>query len=154
MGSRAYLGELMVFGGDILRSPTVKSQAEFIQHGTVNVLYHTVRVACLSLKIANFLHIGVDTRSLVRGALLHDYFLYDWHVHDGGHKLHGILHARRALANADRDFELNAIERDIIKKHMFPLNITPPRYIESFIVSLADKLCAIQETLFMKKARW
>ena len=37
------------------------------------------------------------------------------------------------------------IERDIIKRHMFPLNIRPPKYRESWIVCLADKICAVNE---------
>ena len=56
------------------------------------------------------------------------------------------FHAERALHNARRDFNLNFIERDIIRKHMFPLNITPPKFRESWIVTWADKLCAAEET--------
>ena len=48
--------------------------------------------------------------------------------------------------NADRDFGLNEIEKDIISKHMFPLTFMPPRYRESVLVTLADKWCAICET--------
>ena len=55
-------------------------------------------------------------RSLVRGALLHDYFLYDWHIPDESHKWHGVTHAGDALKNARRDFELNEIEQDMISK--------------------------------------
>jgi uncharacterized protein len=151
MDKMAYLGALMYYGGDILRSPTVKSQADFIQHGGVSILNHTVRVACLSLKIAQKLNILVDLRSLVRGALLHDYFLYDWHEHDKSHKLHGFRHARRAFENASRDFELNDVEKNIILRHMYPLTLVPPRYVESIIVSISDKLCALQEIFFMRK---
>ena len=85
----------------------------------------------------------IEEKSLVRGALLHDYFLYDWHT--GGDKLHGLHHAARALENAEKDFDLGDIERDIIKRHMFPLNIRPPKYRESWIVCLADKICAANE---------
>ena len=48
--------------------------------------------------------------------------------------------------NAERDFQLNAVERDMIVKHMFPLNLTPPRYRESILVCIADKICAVYET--------
>lgn len=81
------------------------------------------------------------------GALLHDYFLYDWHVPDKSHRWHGFFHAGKALANASRDFTLGKIERDMIASHMFPLNITLPRYRESVILCIADKLCATEETV-------
>ena len=50
------------------------------------------------------------------------------------------------MLNADRDFGLNEVEKDIISKHMFPLTIMPPRYRESVLVTLADKWCALCET--------
>lgn len=67
----------------------------------------------------------MDIRSLVRGALWHDYFLYDWHIPDESHKWHGVTHAGDALKKAMRDFELNEIEQDMIRKHMFPLESSP-----------------------------
>lgn len=56
---------------------------------------------------------------LIRGALLHDYFLYDWHNQLTPHHLHGFFHPGVALRNASMDVELTPIEHDIIKKHMF-----------------------------------
>ena len=70
-------------------------------------------------------------------ALLHDYFLYNWREHNGDHKLHGFYHARKAMENAERDFGLNPIEANIIHRHMFPLNPTPPKYRESVVVTCA-----------------
>ena len=78
-------------------------------------------------------------------ALLHDYFLYDWHDKDPSHRLHGFTHPRRALENAAADWELTDRERDIILHHMFPLTPLPPRSREAWLVCLADKLCAVQE---------
>ncbi len=46
-----------------------------------------------------------------------------------------------------RDFTLTDIEKDIIKKHMFPLTPIPPVHIESWIVCIADKICSAGETL-------
>lgn len=86
-------------------------------------------------------------RSLVRGALLHDYFLYDWHVPAKWHRLHGFHHAARAYRNAKRDFALNALEENMIRAHMFPLGIVVPRYRESWILWTADKICALRETI-------
>ncbi len=52
---------------------------EFIQHGDVTVYAHVTSVARASLSFAERLGragISVDRASLLRGALLHDYFLY------------------------------------------------------------------------------
>ena len=137
-------------GKSIILSPEAQAMKQFTQHGETTVFEHCVSVAKFSLLIAYFLErtlkVEVDKDSLVRGALLHDYFLYDWHVKDKSRRFHGFTHASVAAANASRDFELNDIERDIIAKHMFPLTPFPPMHREGFIVSLADKWCALAET--------
>lgn len=136
---------IRAYGSDIINSKYMDLQRRYIQHGNVSVFEHCLNVTHLSLCIAHVVPFKVDERSLVRGALLHDYFLYDWHIYDSSHKLHGFTHPKAALENASRDFILSQIERDIIIKHMFPLTINPPRYRETIIVSLADKICAILE---------
>lgn len=135
------------YGGDILASPGMQTEKRFLQHGATTVFAHSFAVACLCLYLARAFRLRVDRRALIRGALLHDYFLYDWHVRDPSHRLHGFFHPRRALENAERDFSLDPIERDVIARHMFPLTLTPPRYRESILVCCADKLCALCETL-------
>ena len=102
---------------------------EFIQHGDVTVYTHVTSVARTSLSVAERLGragISVDRASLLRGALLHDYFLYDWHDPDPSHRLHGFRHPYFALARAEEDFELTSRERNIIVRHMFPLVPVPP----------------------------
>lgn len=122
----------------------------FLQHGTCSVYKHSVSVAIASLEIARRFKLKVDYDSLVRGALLHDYFLYDWHDLKGFPCAHGFLHPYRALKNAQEDFELNACEKDIIAHHMFPLVPFPPATKEGWIVCLADKICAAQETVALR----
>lgn len=145
--------EIKSRGAEILRSEGMHAGRQFIQHGDVSVYEHCINVAFLSLYLARRFHLSVDRRSLIRGALLHDYFLYDWHEDDPSHRLHGFHHARRALENACRDFPLNEKEKDIIVKHMFPLNLRPPRYKESMLVCAADKCCALLETFGVEKLR-
>ncbi|MDO5344188.1 MAG: HD domain-containing protein [Lachnospiraceae bacterium] len=123
-------------------------EREHLQHGTTTVFEHSVHVAYVSLRFAEKFHIRVDTLALLRGALLHDYFLYDWHRPNHGHGLHGFTHPRTALENASKDFVLTEIEKNIIARHMFPLTFLPPTCREAWIVCLADKYCALQETLF------
>ena len=145
---------LWEYGGDILRSPTMARERTIPQHGSTTCFDHSVAVTLCSIRLAEKWGWDVDWRSLVRGALLHDYFLYDWHIKEKDRPLHGTHHARRAMANAQRDFGLNHIEKNMILAHMFPLNLTLPRYRESVLLCTADKLCAARETwqgVFRKK---
>lgn len=120
---------------------------EYRQHGRTTVYEHVLLVADLALRLSRRLRLKVDEASLIRGALLHDYFLYDWHVRDPERPLHGFYHPKAALKNASADFHLNPRERNIIRRHMFPLTLVPPTTKEGLLVCLADKLCALRETL-------
>lgn len=135
-------------GAAILKSTGMQKEKNFLQHGNVSVYDHSVAVAILCVWIAAHLPVKTDTNSLIRGALLHDYFLYDWHIPDKSHRLHGFHHAKFAHKNAQRDFSLNLIEENMILSHMFPLNMVLPRYKESVILCIADKVCAVRE-MFM-----
>lgn len=122
----------------------------FIQHGDVSVYRHVISVARASVAVARALErlgVRMDRASLVRGALLHDYFLYDWHDPDPSHRLHGFTHPSAALACAEQDFDLTARERNIISRHMFPLVPLPPTCREAWVVCMADKYCALCETV-------
>ena len=127
------------------RKNNVKGLSAFVHHGNATRYTHSVAVAYVSSKIADLLRIPCDKKSLIRGALLHDYFHYRWQDDPKKYRLHGFTHPKTALKNAEQDFRLTPIERDIIKKHMFPLTLRPPCYRESYLVSAADKICAVYE---------
>lgn len=148
-----YKEKLQLWGEDILASPRMQSEKLYLQHGTVSVYEHSIAVAGMCLFLADKFEIKVDERALVRGALLHDYFLYDWHVPDKSHRLHGFTHPLAALRNAEKEYVLGPIERDMILRHMFPLVPVPPRYRESVILCLADKICAARETVSLSRFR-
>lgn len=134
--------------GNLEEKGRLGEERNYLQHGSTTVYEHSVHVALASIFLAEWLHIRVDGPSLLRGALLHDYFLYDWHDPCPGHRLHGFTHPKTALQNASRDFNLTEIEKNIIARHMFPLTLVPPTCREAWIVCLADKYCALQETIF------
>lgn len=123
---------------------------DYMQHGKCSVYDHSLAVASTALRLSRRLHLKTDESALVRGALLHDYFLYDWHVRDRHRPLHGFYHPKAALQNARQDFELSDKEEDIIRRHMFPLTPVPPKTREGLLVCLADKICAVKETLHRK----
>lgn len=118
----------------------------FIQHGNTTCLWHSIAVAYYAYCFSQFFNIKCDEKSLIYGALLHDYFLYDWHIHDKFHRFHGFKHPKTALNNALKHYSLNKREIDIIKNHMFPLTLVPPHHRESILVNLSDKICSSLET--------
>ena len=135
---------------DILGSRNFNSTKGYIQHGDMTVNQHCLNVAKLSIAISEKLHIRCQKNEMIRGALLHDYFLYDWHIGDAKkpHNLHGFYHPGIALKNASQDYDLTPRERDIIEKHMWPLTLTKiPRCREAWIVTTADKWCSLLETV-------
>ena len=136
---------------ELSREGRIRKSRSFIQHGNTSVYEHSVRVAYYSLKAAEFLHLNGHRKELVRGALLHDYFLYDWHIPDkeNPHRLHGFYHPGVALRNASKEYELTEREKNIIRRHMWPLTVVPPRCREAWIVTTADKWCSFMETLHM-----
>lgn len=140
--------QIRVVMEEMLRYGRFQQESTCFQHGRTTVLDHSVHVAQTSLAFAKVCHLPVHETFLIRGALLHDYFLYDWHDKASAPSFHGICHPRIALNNAHQDFELNKIEENIILRHMFPLTPIPPLYLEAWVVCFADKCCALQETLF------
>lgn len=138
---------------DILQSSNFRQMKHYIQHGNMTVNDHVLSVTRYSIALDDILHAHSDRKALIRGSLLHDYFLYDWHIPDAehSHRLHGFYHPGIALRNAMKEYDLTARERDIIKKHMWPLTVVPPMCREAWIVTTADKWCSLLETLHMHR---
>ena len=138
----------LLLAADVLNKKRIKMMKEFVQHGNTSCYEHSVAVAYYCLYLDMRFDIGCSRKELVRGALLHDYFLYDWHEKDPGHRLHGFSHPKTAYKNAKADFNITVKEGEIIRKHMFPLVPLPPVCRESILVSLVDKYCSVLETFF------
>ena len=139
-------------GKDIIESETFQSMENFMQHGNVSVCQHSISVALESIKFVRKFKISCDERAVVRGALLHDYFLYDWHEKALWHNWHGFRHPGIALQNAVKEYSISQIEGEIIKKHMWPLTIIPPLCREAWIITLVDKYVSTLETVGIRKA--
>ena len=141
--------------GDIMADSRVKRMDTFRQHGRVSTYEHCERVTECSYRLNRRLHLGADEKALLTGAMLHDFYLYDWHRTNGYvHRWHGFRHAEWARRNAVRYFDVGQPVQDIIRTHMWPLNlISIPRSREAWIVTLADKYCAAVESLCMRKKK-
>lgn len=137
---------------ELMEDERVRQMENYIQHGHVSTYDHCRRVAECSCRLNRTLHLHADTDTLVRGAVLHDFYLYDWHEKDGGtHSWHGFIHAERARKNAEQQFHAGEQVQEVIRTHMWPLNITRvPKSREAWIVCLSDKWVSMWETLRRK----
>ena len=108
---------------------------------------------------------NADERVCAIAGLLHDFYRYAWLMNDDLAKLdhgkyvekvgvsqplfkmHGFTHANDAAENYLIFFPELENERitNSIKRHMFPLNIIPPKYKEGFIITGIDKLNSVRE---------
>lgn len=128
---------------DLIEIPEVKKLDHCSHHYRSTRLEHCVNVSYYSFLICR--RFGWDYRSAARGGLLHDLFYYECKNVGIGTWKHFYLHPRFALHRAEKICTLNAIERDIIAKHMFIPCLRPPKYKESAVVCLVDKMCATYE---------
>lgn len=128
---------------NLIENETVLEMKKYRQHYETDCFEHCYRASYYCYKICK--RLGLDYKSAARGAMLHDLFLYDWREKSDRKGLHAYTHGRCALENANKLFELNEIEQNMILRHMWPVTVVPPKYIEGFILTIVDKHCAIEE---------
>ena len=114
-----------------------------IEHHGLTRYEHSLKVSYYSYKIAKALKL--DYQEVARGGLLHDFFLSDENRSLKERFISTFVHPKKALKKAQEVFEITNKEADIIKGHMFPINITVPRYFESWVVNIVDKVVAVNE---------
>lgn len=138
---------------DVIDSDVVQEMKLYNHHSYTSCFKHSLHVAYYNFKICKKL--GLDAKAGARAGMLHDLFLYDWHVRRIriDNTLHGFSHPYTALRNAKKNFELSDMEQDIIEKHMFPLTPRFPKYKETVIIILTDKFCSVCEVMdrFLKR---
>ncbi len=128
--------------GDLLEDENVKRLDDFSQHIGTTRLQHSLNVSYYSFLISRKL--GWDYRSAARAGILHDLYLYDRHIDRTGES-HIFRHPKEALKNAQSVTDLNPIERDAIANHMWPISKHFLHHKEAYVVSAADKYCAVLE---------
>lgn len=137
----------------ILTNTEFLRRLSFHHHEFRSVYGHSLMVSIRSYYIAKIL--GLDYRAIAIAGLLHDFYTNDWQLPHPPRPLwqaHGFVHANEASINA-KIFFPNLINKKIensIKRHMFPLNIIPPRYIEGWIICVMDKMCSIHDLKMSK----
>lgn len=129
--------------GGLDHNPTVQAMDDIPQHVKgVSCYDHCLFVSYMSFTLCRLC--GLNYRAAARAGLLHDLYLQKWEETDVGRFERLVIHPQLALENA-RIFDLSPLEEDIIGKHMWPLTAAMPYYAESYLVSLADKICALLE---------
>ncbi len=129
---------------DILENETFLKLKNYHHHSS-SIYEHSLRVSYFSYKVAKTLE--MDYHAVARGALLHDFFTYDWRDYkkNKNNKNHGLEHPKTALRNARKHFTVCSKQKDIILKHMWPKVLGVPKYKESVLVTMVDKYCATEE---------
>ena len=143
----------------ILDSDEFQIRKRFVHHDN-SVYDHCMNVSYRSFLWAKKHHKNDQfIYNVTIAGLLHDFYPFPWQYSDDllpldskymtylnkkhyylFHK-HGFVHAKEASINSILFYEplINKKIINSIKRHMFPLNIIPPRYKEGWIVSLMDK---------------
>lgn len=134
--------EYYILVKDILDNKEFNEIDKIEHHGTSRML-HSMRVSYYSYLVSKALNL--HTSEVARAGLLHDFFMSEDDRTNKDRFLSTFTHPKYAVRNAESLFELNKIEHDIIKTHMFPVNIAIPKYLESWIVSIVDKCVATYE---------
>ncbi|MFA6830117.1 MAG: HD domain-containing protein [Bacilli bacterium] len=138
----------------IIDTPEYKSMKKFVAHGPYSVYDHCLRVTIFAYSFAKSRYMNIDYEVLIRGSLLHDFYLYDWHKKEKYHSFHGFKHPVFALFNASRKYKLKPKEMNMIRSHMFPLTLLHiPLSKEAWILCYADKVCAYHEHQAIKKIK-
>lgn len=140
---------------DVYFTDEVQSLKQYEQHLEIDRLQHITTVAFLSYKICQKL--GWDYESASKAAVMHDLVYYDWRDGETGkwHKFHGYKHPNYACLNAKELYpSLTSKQENIIRRHMWPLTIIPPKYREGMVVTFADKYCATREVLYSTNKKY
>jgi uncharacterized protein len=114
-----------------------------IAHHGVSRFSHSLKVSYCSYKVAKKL--GLNYKKVATAGLLHDFFITEEGTSYIDKVLFNFHHANIAVENAIKRFNISELEKDIISSHMFPCNLTPPKYLESWVVHMVDKVVATGE---------
>ena len=132
---------------DLLNSDEVLWMKNIRHHHFVTCYEHSLFVSSVAYRLAR--HWNIDVREAARAGLLHDLFLYDPKDKTQYEGNQCFAHPVAALKNASRLTELSDAEADAIVTHMWPLAKKMPRYKVSYVVNVADKLCAVIEGVYL-----
>lgn len=140
--------EFLDLVNDIITSHEFQEMKKYQHHVKCNLYGHSLKVAYLCYLHHKKYGTKIDLREFVRGAVLHDYYLYNLHGGGKRYRLHWFKHPKIAFENAVKKYpDLTEAQRDIIKNHMFPLTLIPPKTKAGWLVCFYDKVAAVSDRL-------
>lgn len=135
---------------EILENEKFKKLKNYKHHGIITRYEHSLDVSYMNYRICKYLNL--DYISAARAGLLHDFFLDDVENKDIKN-FFKCLHPQIALKNSLQIFKINDIDRDIIICHMWPLTLKLPKYKETYIITISDKICCLRDLVRSLKLR-
>ncbi len=108
---------------------------------------HSLRVAYYTYKVTKKLHLNYKEATVA--ALLHDFFLDEVIEEKSYSRMRH--HPKIALKNATKYFDINEKQKDMIVTHMFPITLTPPSYLEGWLLDIIDDIISIYEKTTAKE---
>ena len=135
---------------DLLCDEKVKSMANYRHHKSITTHYHSVYVSFYVMRVCDKLHVSHE-REIVRAALLHDFYLYEWYT-EKHEENHIFYHPKESVKNIEAHFgALTPRQKNMVLSHMFPTSKVMPRYLGSWILTLTDKCCATADYLGLSR---
>ena len=136
--------------GDLLKNELVESMKRYNHHGTIDTHFQSVYVSYTVMKTAKAFHMD-NLRDIVRAALLHDFYLYEWYT-EKHEEYHIWYHPKESVKNIEKYlFDLTPMQRNMILSHMFPTYVERPKYAAAWVLTLSDKRCATQDYFKLSK---
>ena len=149
----------------ILMNKEFQKRKLFFHHYDITVWDHSIEVSFACFLVAKKLNKNVRVSAIA--GLLHDFYEFAWiyndellHIDHGYYlkeinkkkpffKQHGFAHASSATKNYLKYFYYLQEEKisNSIRRHMFPLNIVPPKYVEGYILTFVDKYVSIKDII-------
>ena len=131
---------------DTTRSKEFRRMKGYKHHVKGSVYDHSVKVAYLCYKHRKRFKMKIDIDEFIKGALLHDFYLYDLHGGGTPRRFHWFTHPGCALRNALEKYPfLTGTQQDMIRHHMFPLTPMPPKTAAGWLICFYDKIAAISD---------
>jgi len=118
---------------------------KYIEHHATNKYAHSIRISYRAYKIAKFLKL--DSVAVARAGLLHDFAISKNGRTLKERAIETFIHPKKALEESKKRFELSDMEENITVSHMFPFYTALPKYAESWLVDIVDKIIGSYEML-------